>query len=139
MSHFYSASKSSFLDADLREAYESAGTWPADAKEIDDELFIQFGCSNPPAGKVRGASTNGDPCWVDAPAPTSAQLWADVQADAKSALEASDVIVLRCYESGIPLPQEWAAYRKVLRTIVNSTVMDASQKLPSKPASPSWP
>lgn len=137
MTHFYSASKTSFFDGDLRTSYEAAGSWPTDAKEVSDDLFIEFGCANPPVGKVRGADANGNPCWVNAPAPTAAQRWAELQAEARQSLTASDVIVLRCYEDGIALPAAWATYRKALRALVSATSGDASQALPQKPSYPS--
>lgn len=43
---------------------------------------------------------------------------------AKSALQASDITVLRCYEAGIPLPPAWREYRQTLRSIVSGADID---------------
>lgn len=77
--------------------------------------------------------------------PTAAQIaaqkaaadWATYVSDARSALNESDVTVLRCYEDGIALPSAWVAYRKALRAIVSTTSGDATKALPTKPPYPS--
>ena len=56
----------------------------------------------------------------------------DVRAEARSALEASDLTVLRCVEAGIPVPADWAAYRQALRAVVSG----ASTTLPDRPVYP---
>lgn len=78
-------------------------------------------------------------------APTAAQVaaqqaaaaWSAYQASAKAALDASDITVLRCYESGVAMPAAWTTYRKALRAIVGSASGDPTQALPAKPAYPS--
>jgi hypothetical protein len=62
--------------------------------------------------------------------------WPAYQARAMTALNESDTTVLRCYESGVPVPPGWSAYRKSLRAIVGATSGDATQALPTKPAYP---
>lgn len=78
-------------------------------------------------------------------APTQAQLqanadaeaWRAYRAQAKAALDASDVTVLRCVEKAIAVPTEWATYRASLRAIVGATTVgDPTQPLPTKPAYP---
>ncbi|WGM31511.1 hypothetical protein [Brevundimonas sp. NIBR11] len=51
---------------------------------------------------------------------------------AKSALAASDITVLRCFEQGQTVPPEWVAYREILRAIVSGG--DNPQ-----PTRPDWP
>jgi hypothetical protein len=67
----------------------------------------------------------------------AAAAWASYQTDAKAALDASDITVLRCYENGVVTPVAWATYRKALRSIVRAASGDPSQPLPMKPAYPS--
>lgn len=77
-------------------------------------------------------------------APTAAQItaqqavaaWSSYQAQAKVALDASDITILRCYENTVAVPAAWATYRKALRTIVGATSGDPTQPLPAKPAYP---
>lgn len=77
-------------------------------------------------------------------APTAAQIaaqqtalaWATYQGAAQAALAESDKTVLRCYENAVPVPTDWVAYRKALRTIVSATSGDPTQPLPAKPSYP---
>lgn len=57
---------------------------------------------------------------------------ADLQSQAKTALDGSDVTVIRCAESAIPVPPAWIKYRKTLREIVGGAV----QPLPAQPPYP---
>lgn len=51
---------------------------------------------------------------------------------ARTALEASDVTILRCGERNIAVPEAWADYRDALRAIVR----DGEGDLPVRP---DWP
>jgi len=62
--------------------------------------------------------------------------WASLKARAMAALNDSDTTVMRCYESGIALPDEWVKYRKALRAIVSASSGDGSQSLPARPDYP---
>lgn len=64
------------------------------------------------------------------------ELWSDHQALAKSALDKSDITILRCYEFGVSIPAEWVAYRTALRSIISSGNGDPTQPLPPIPAYP---
>ena len=70
-----------------------------------------------------------------APVPSAAQLWATYQWRAQDALSKSDSTVLRCVESGIAVPLEWATYRKQLRAI-GSASPGPVPPLPTRPAYP---
>ena len=52
-----------------------------------------------------------------------------VKSEAREALEASDITVLRCVERGIAVPQAWAAYREALREVVRT----GAGELPARP------
>lgn len=74
---------------------------------------------------------------VATPDPTAANAaWDAYKAQALQALNDSDIVVLRCYENSVPLPKEWADYRKSLRGIVGVSSGDPTQPLPTKPAYP---
>lgn len=67
------------------------------------------------------------------PAP---RTWADHQLVARGALEASDIVVLRCFEAGVPLPAEWKEYRAALRGIAGSASGDPNWPIPTRPPYP---
>lgn len=69
MNYVYSPSTNAMYAVSMKEAYEAAGTWPADGIEITDEIFNEFTQSSP-QGKIRTA-VNGAPAWVDVPPPTA--------------------------------------------------------------------
>lgn len=56
----------------------------------------------------------------------------DLRGQARAALEASDVTVLRCVERGIAVPEAWADYRGALRQIIR----DGDGEMPTRP---DWP
>ena len=88
-----------------------------------------------PAGCV--ATTDEAAGIVQTPPPTVEQLWANYQSQAQAALDKSDTTMLRCAENSVPVPAEWAAYRKALRAIIGAKVAgDPTQALPTIPAYP---
>ena len=56
----------------------------------------------------------------------------DTALHATQALQASDIVLLRCFEADISLPTEWKAYRATLRQIIR----DGSGTLPDRPKYP---
>ena len=75
-----------------------------------------------------------------APAQTAEELapqqWASCQKQATAAYAASTDVVMRCYESEVPVPAEWVKYRKALRAITNATSGDPAQPFPARPVDP---
>jgi hypothetical protein len=71
------------------------------------------------------------------PGPTAAELWAAHQAQAQAALDASDMVALRCFKAGVAFPSEWLSYVSALRAVVRATSGDPTQALPTRPAYPS--
>lgn len=61
---YFSASRVAFYDVALRSAYDMAGSWPEDAKPIDDVLYRSFAAVDPPAGHRIGVGADGMPIWV---------------------------------------------------------------------------
>ncbi|MCK2185693.1 tail fiber assembly protein [Halomonas getboli] len=64
---FYSASENRFYDPAFKSRYEASGTWPVDAIEVTEDEWQTYGAGESPAGKVRGATAEGRPTWVDIP------------------------------------------------------------------------
>lgn len=73
MNYFYSASTNSFYPAAMKADYERAGSWPVDATEVDDDIYIEF-TDIPPDGMERVAGKSGYPVWSEIPPPTSDEL-----------------------------------------------------------------
>ncbi|HBV8177507.1 TPA: tail fiber assembly protein, partial [Escherichia coli] len=68
MNKFY---KGSFYPEALKDVYISAGSWPENGADVDDEtMAIYTGVA--PEGKTLGADKNGNPAWIDIP-PLSAE------------------------------------------------------------------
>lgn len=80
----YSPSANKFYPLLLKGQYESNGTWPNDAKEIDDLIVKEYN-GTPPDGKFRSSGRNGNPEWVDAPPPDEKMLL-DIADSEKNAL-----------------------------------------------------
>ena len=53
--------------------------------------------------------------------------------DALNFLRASDIVILRCIESGTEIPQEWKSYREKLRDIVSGRTEDLIPLRPDFP------
>lgn len=54
---------------------------------------------------------------VEAPAPTTEQQAASVRTERDAKLAETDLIIIRCAESGEPVPEAWKAYRQALRDV----------------------
>lgn len=70
-----------------RSAYETAGSWPEDAREITRAVFTEF-AGTPPTDKVRSADPDRVPVWADMPQPEHAELVA--RADAQKTARIAD-------------------------------------------------
>lgn len=67
------------------------------------------------------------------PGPTDAERWAAHQSQAQSALDASDMVALRCFKAGVAFPSDWLSYVSALRAVVRATSGDPTQPLPEPP------
>lgn len=56
----------------------------------------------------------------------------DTALHATQALQASDIVLLRCFEADISLPTEWKGYRSALRKIIRA----GSGTIPARPPFP---
>ena len=69
MNYIYSATTNSFYPLEMKEDYTQADSWPDDAVEVDEQVYIEFS-GLPPKGKIRIAGENGFPAWSEIPPPT---------------------------------------------------------------------
>ncbi|HCO0374610.1 TPA: tail fiber assembly protein, partial [Escherichia coli] len=77
--YFYDVSTNAFYPIAMKEIYESNGMNFDNAKEVDEELFVEYS-GKPPKGKIRIAGEDGFPAWGDIPPPTHDQLVAAAEA-----------------------------------------------------------
>lgn len=61
--YFYDVSTNAFYPIAMKEIYESNGMNFDNAKEVDEELFIEYS-GEPPKGKIRIAGEDGFPARV---------------------------------------------------------------------------
>lgn len=125
---FYAKSTGGFYDPEINMAI------PTDAVEITAAQYVQL-LADQSGGKIIEADANGYPVSVNQPAPTAAQLHAALVASAKSTLDVTDMVCLRCYKAGVAFPSAWQTYTTALRNIVNGTDT-TSTALPTQPAYP---
>ncbi|EMT0879976.1 tail fiber assembly protein [Enterobacter hormaechei] len=90
--YFFSASALGFFALDLKDVYDAAGTWPGDAVSIDHDTWQQF-ISTQPAGKQLGADAQGNPVWVDIPAPTAEELIAAAEREKQVRIEQANYYI----------------------------------------------
>ncbi|MCA6222972.1 tail fiber assembly protein [Photorhabdus antumapuensis] len=72
--YYYSATTNAFYPVEWKQDYINAGSFPSDAVEVNEAVFIEFASSIPPEGKYRIAGKNGLPEWADIPSPTKEEL-----------------------------------------------------------------
>ncbi|HIH5001050.1 tail fiber assembly protein [Citrobacter sp. 50677481] len=91
--YIYSASTNMFYPLKLKSNYISAGTWPGDAVDIEDDVVSVFN-GTPPEGKMRVAGEDGLPAWADIPPPTHEELIAAAEQVRQQLLAHADATML---------------------------------------------
>lgn len=86
-------------------------------------------------GAVLKSDNDGTP-YTEAYTKTKGDILREKQNKAKSALDKSDVTILRCLERGIIVPTSWIDYRVNLREIVSEIDEEAEITLPNQPDYP---
>lgn len=61
---YFSPSENAFYAGELKDSYIAADSWPHDAVEIDESVYLEF-VNEPPPGLSRGVSSSGMPCWIE--------------------------------------------------------------------------
>ena len=132
---FYSPSTNGF--------YNTNQYGPEDMREVDDETYLSLLAAQR-AGQVIQADQNGNPEIVNY-VPPSIDPKPAYQASARSALNATDMTVIRVNEAILKSKttanaadvQALLAYRDALRVIANpSWNGDTTQPLPTRPPNP---
>lgn len=91
--YLFNKENMSFYPFSLKDDYIKSGTWPENGVEVDDDVFEQFSGESP-AGKMRGASEDGMPAWVDIPQPTPEELITIAEQVRQQLLTHADAVML---------------------------------------------
>jgi len=133
--YFYSPATNGFYAEELRDIYESAGSWPADALAVSQEVYNEFQTEPSPDGKMRSSGPNGIPTWVDIPAPTKEQIIFEAKnkltllmTNATLAISPlQDAIDIgTATQDELTLLKDWKTYRVALNRLDLSTAPDIS-------------
>lgn len=119
------------LSADLAAAMQASGAAEVDWVPVAYDLAVTD----------EQLANVGDLRWVNGalaldPDGPLARAWAAHKVQAQTALDASDITMIRCVENGVTVPPAWATYRAALRAIVRAVSGDPTQPLPTRPAYP---
>ena len=124
------------VGGDKSQVYSSA---VADFVKPDDAAYVAFLADDGLPSRIASMDELRDVLLAQAPAgwkPTASDLWTAYQATAQTALNKSDVTILRCAENSVTVPPAWATYRKALRAIVGAATGDPAKPLPTRPCFP---
>ncbi|MEY0170139.1 tail fiber assembly protein [Providencia rettgeri] len=140
MNYYYSATMNAFYLVSMKQNYIDAGSFPDDAKEIEDDIFQQFSASVPPEGKMRIAGEDGLPAWADIPPPTQEELIQQAKYEKQDRLQEASKIIAplqdatdlgMATESEVAILNKWREYRVLLNRVDTSATLDI--KWPEKP------
>ncbi|MEY0278604.1 tail fiber assembly protein [Providencia rettgeri] len=140
MNYYYSATMNAFYLVSMKQNYINAGSFPDDAKEIEDDIFQQFSASVPPEGKMRIAGEDGLPAWADIPPPTQEELIQQAKYEKQDRLQEASKIIAplqdatdlgMATESEVAILNKWREYRVLLNRVDTSATLDI--KWPEKP------
>ncbi|MDE9467412.1 tail fiber assembly protein [Xenorhabdus bovienii] len=139
MRYFYSVTTNAFYPAAERDNFVRAGSWPADAKQVDDSVYDQFSGS-PPVGQRRVVGDKGLPTWGDIPPPTPEQLQQRAELQKRQLMSVAKEKIDICQDAvdlGMATDAEksslaeWRKYRVLLSRVDCSTAPDV--KWPEQP------
>ncbi|MEX9886282.1 tail fiber assembly protein [Providencia rettgeri] len=140
MNYYYSATMNTFYLASIKQNYIDTGSFPDDAKEIEDDIFQQFAAAIPPEGKMRIAGKEGLPIWADIPFPTQKELIQQAEYEKQNKIQEVSKIIAPYQDAidlGIATDKElmqlnaWKQYRVDLNRIDTATAPDITW--PEKP------
>lgn len=140
MNYYYSATMNTFYLASIKQNYIDTGSFPDDAKEIEDDIFQQFAAAIPPEGKMRIAGKEGLPIWADIPFPTQKELIQQAEYEKQNKIQEVSKIIAPYQDAidlGIATNKElkqlnaWKQYRVDLNRIDTANAPDIAW--PEKP------
>ncbi|MEQ5565241.1 tail fiber assembly protein [Providencia rettgeri] len=140
MNYYYSATMNTFYLASIKQNYIDTGSFPDDAKEIEDDIFQQFAAAIPPEGKMRIAGKEGLPIWADIPFPTQKELIQQAEYEKQNKIQEVSKIIAPYQDAidlGIATDKElkrlnaWKQYRVDLNRIDTANAPDITW--PEKP------
>jgi len=132
MTIFFSSANMGFYDDTMKEDYNLAGTWPADANPVSDRYYeyLQKGLSG---GKTIAKNEYNQPILVDPPAPTKEMLIAEAAAR-KSSLMTESTKAIDTLKDAVELGKAtkeeealllaWREYRILLMRVDTSLAPD---------------
>ncbi|WP_171861994.1 tail fiber assembly protein [Citrobacter freundii] len=136
--YIYDAKTNAFYPLSLKDEYEASDTWPENGIEVEESIFVAF--LKPPAGKVRAPDNEGNPSWIDIPAPTPEQAIAIAEHEKQLRLTYANSVVAD-WRTELALGTigdedkdrliKWMAYIKALKAVDTSTAPNI--KWPDKP------
>lgn len=141
MTLFYSPSQNGFLDDAIRHAYETAGTWPADAFEVTEQEFQAF-TSTAPAGKTRGF-VDGKLEWSDIPPATQEERLRATEeirssllayADDYTADMRTELMLGELSDDGKAALSDWMAYKRSVKAVSSSDAIIDGFEWPPQPS-----
>ncbi|PHM36516.1 conserved hypothetical protein [Xenorhabdus innexi] len=91
MNYYYSATTNAFYPVSMKPDYVAAGTFPDDARLVDDSVFDAFSVGKD--GKVRVAGADGLPVWGDIPPPTPEALREQAESQKRQLLRKAAEII----------------------------------------------
>lgn len=126
---YFSGSTKGFYDTDIYR-----GTLPHDAVQITVDEY-EAAMSGQSEGNAIEADKSGKPITVKR-IPADDELDKARKTRAEESLKESDIVIIRCYEDGIPVPSEWKEYRQALRDMITGksaaeATIDAAPAYPS--------
>ena len=124
---FYSKATYGFYDRAIH-----GDAIPSDAVEITAEQYLTL-LEGQSAGKIITADENGYPVLSDRAAPSVDELAAASRTQRDALLTACDWVVVKAYEAGAAVPDDWAAYRQALRDVPDQSGFPAAINWPVSP------
>lgn len=107
------------FDDEMPEDWPDAQVWVAhEAAQIG--WTVRDGQLTPPDVKVPGPSTENG--------------WVLLRLERDRLLGLTDWVVVRAFETGIPMPNEWITYRQALRDLPETAIDPAQVEWPQQPA-----
>lgn len=138
MNYIYSAINNSFYPSSMKDDYQRADTWPDDAVEVDDNIYLEF-TAEPPKGKMRIAGEDGLPVWGDLTPPTREEMIKAAEQQQQQlidfAMQSVSVIQLKLQAGRTLTDAEKAKLNAVLDYIDAVTAIDIT----TAPGNINWP